>query len=76
MTEQEFARLAAQGYNRIPVVAQTMADLETPLTAYLKLANRPNTYLLESVVGGERFGRHGGSWRWARSRGASGTPGG
>ena len=58
MTEQEFARLAAQGYNRIPVVAQTMADLETPLTAYLKLANRPNTYLLESVVGGERFGRY------------------
>ena len=57
MTEQEFARLAAQGYNRIPVVVQTMADLETPLTAYLKQANRPNTYLLESVVGGERFGR-------------------
>ena len=58
MTEQEFARLAAQGYNRIPVVVQTMADLETPLTAYFKLANRPNTYLLESVVGGERFGRY------------------
>lgn len=58
MTEQEFARLAAQGYNRIPMVVQTMADLETPLTAYLKLANRPHTYLLESVVGGERFGRY------------------
>jgi len=58
MTEAEFKRLAAQGYNRVPVVLETCADLDTPLSVYLKLANRPNTYLLESVIGGERFGRY------------------
>ena len=58
MTEQEFNRLASQGYNRIPLVRETLADLDTPLTVYLKLANRPYSYLLESVVGGERFGRY------------------
>jgi len=58
MTEEEFKRLAAQGYNRVPLVAEIFADLDTPLSVYLKLANRPNTYLLESVVGGERFGRY------------------
>jgi len=58
MTEAEFQRLAAQGFNRVPLVAETFADLDTPLSLYLKLANRPNTYLLESVEGGERFGRY------------------
>jgi len=58
MTEIEFNRLAAQGYNRIPVVLETFADLDTPLSVYLKLANRPYSYLLESVQGGERFGRY------------------
>jgi anthranilate synthase component 1 len=58
MTEVEFDRLARAGYNRIPVVLETFADLDTPLSIYLKLANRPWTYLLESVVGGERFGRY------------------
>jgi anthranilate synthase component 1 len=57
-TEAEFNRLAAAGYNRVPVVLETFADLDTPLSVYLKLANRPYTYLLESVVGGERFGRY------------------
>ncbi|HEU0188971.1 MAG TPA: anthranilate synthase component I [Gallionella sp.] len=58
ITEQEFNALAAQGYNRIPLVAETFADLDTPLSLYLKLANRPYSYLLESVQGGERFGRY------------------
>ncbi len=58
MTEAEFRQFASQGYNRVPVVLETLADLETPLSVYLKLANRPNTYLLESVIGGERFGRY------------------
>ena len=58
MTEQEFLALAAQGYNRIPLTIETFADLDTPLSIYLKLANEPNTYLLESVQGGERFGRY------------------
>ena len=58
MTEAEFKRLAQAGYNRIPLVLETFADLDTPLSIYLKLANQPYTYLLESVVGGERFGRY------------------
>jgi anthranilate synthase component 1 len=58
MTEAEFNRLAAEGYNRIPVTLETFADLDTPLSIYLKLANDPYSYLLESVQGGERFGRY------------------
>ncbi len=58
MTELDFDQLAGQGYNRIPVVAESRADLDTPVALYLKLANKPYTYLLESVVGGERFGRY------------------
>ena len=62
MTELEFKSLAAQGYNRIPLIAEAFADLETPLSLYLKLAQQQNggrnTFLLESVVGGERFGRY------------------
>ena len=58
MTEIEFNRLAAEGYNRIPVTLETFADLDTPLSIYLKLANEPYSYLLESVQGGERFGRY------------------
>src|SRR5687768_4551181 len=58
MTEAEFNRKAAGGYNRVPVLLETFADLDTPLSIYLKLANQPYTYLLESVVGGERFGRY------------------
>ncbi len=58
MTEQEFNELARQGYNRIPLVRELPADLDTPLALYLKVANGPYSYLLESVVGGERFGRY------------------
>ncbi|WP_244786160.1 anthranilate synthase component I [Cupriavidus pauculus] len=62
MTELEFKSLADQGYNRIPIIAEALADLETPLSLYLKLAQSQtrgvNTFLLESVVGGERFGRY------------------
>ena len=60
MQRTEFDALAAQGFNRIPLVQETLADLETPLSLYLKLTNntgQKNTYLLESVIGGERFGR-------------------
>src|SRR3989339_2062462 len=58
ITEQEFNALAAQGYTRIPLVCGTFADLDTPLSLYIKLANKPYSYLLESVQGGERFGRY------------------
>src|SRR4029453_11465867 len=58
ITEAEFGAIAAQGYNRIPLVLESFADLDTPLSLYLKLANQRYTFLLESVVGGERFGRY------------------
>jgi anthranilate synthase component I len=58
MTEAEFHALAAQGFNRIPLTLESFADLDTPLSLYVKLANRPFSFLLESVVGGERFGRY------------------
>ena len=58
ITESEFNALAQQGYNRIPVCCTLFADLDTPLSVYLKLANQPYSYLLESVQGGERFGRY------------------
>jgi anthranilate synthase component I len=60
--ETEFQDLAAQGYNRIPLTTEAFADLETPLSLYLKLAHVQDggrhSFLLESVVGGERFGRY------------------
>ncbi len=62
ITELEFKSLTAQGYNRIPLMLEAFADLETPLSLYLKLANAKDggkySFLLESVVGGERFGRY------------------
>ncbi|MGV3725069.1 anthranilate synthase component I [Hydrogenophaga sp.] len=62
ITELEFKSLAQQGYNRIPLMAEAFADLETPLSLYLKLAHGRgdgrHSFLLESVVGGERFGRY------------------
>ncbi|ODT75698.1 MAG: anthranilate synthase component I [Nitrosomonadales bacterium SCN 54-20] len=68
MTEAEFHALAAKGYTHIPVVLETFADLDTPLSVYLKLANKPYSYLLESVQGGERFGRYSVIGLPARSR--------
>ncbi len=68
ISETEFHTLRAQGFNRIPLVQQAFADLETPLSLYLKLARASGkamdadagaySFLLESVVGGERFGRY------------------
>ena len=75
ITEQEFTERKAQGFNRIPLMLQAFADLETPLSLYLKLTQNShkiiknnsdignknkgyNSFLLESVVGGERFGRY------------------
>ena len=58
MTPEQFQILADQGYNRIPVSREVLADLDTPLSTYLKLANGPYSYLLESVHGGEKWGRY------------------
>jgi anthranilate synthase component I len=58
MTPELFSELAGQGYNRIPVAREVLADLDTPLSTYLKLANGTYSYLLESVHGGEKWGRY------------------
>ncbi|MEH6823875.1 MAG: anthranilate synthase component I [Motiliproteus sp.] len=58
MTPERFSELAQQGYNRIPVMREVLADLDTPLSTYLKLAHGPYSYLLESVQGGEKWGRY------------------
>lgn len=58
MTPDELSRYAAAGYNRVAVTHRVLADLDTPLSAYLKLAAQPYSYLLESVEGGEKWGRY------------------
>ena len=77
MNQQEFTALAAQGYNRIPVSRQVLADFDTPLSAYRKLAAGPYTYLFESVEArrsGRRVGiRDGGEGR-VPGRGRRGRP--
>lgn len=54
----QFKQLAQQGYNRVPVVQEILADLDNPLSIYLKLADQPFTYLFESILGGEKWGRY------------------
>ena len=58
MNPDTFAKLATQNFNRIPITREVLADLETPLSVYLKLAFGPNSYLFESVQGGEKWGRY------------------
>ena len=62
ITETEFKELASQGYNRVPLIRKALSDLDTPLSVYLKLVGQGEaarrSFLLESVVGGERFGRY------------------
>lgn len=58
MTPEQFSELAQAGYNRIPVYREVLADLDTPLSTYLKLASGPYSYLFESVQGGEKWGRY------------------
>jgi anthranilate synthase component 1 len=58
MTPEKFAELADQNFNRIPVTREVLADFETPLSVYLKLAHGSNSYLFESMQGGEKWGRY------------------
>ena len=58
MNQKKYQQLLQQGFNRIPVVREVLADLDTPLSTYLKLANGPYSYLFESVHGGEKWGRY------------------
>ena len=58
MKHEQFERLSSEGYSRIPVMREVLADLDTPLSTYLKLANAPYSYLFESLQGGETWGRY------------------
>ncbi len=58
LTKPEFDAYAARGFNRVPLARDLLADLETPLSTYLKLGAGPYSYLLESVQGGEKWGRY------------------
>lgn len=58
MTPEEFDRLAREGYNRIPLTREILADFDTPLSTWLKLVDGPYAYLFESVQGGEKWGRY------------------
>ena len=58
LSKKDFDNYAAQGFNRIPLMREVLADLDTPLSVYLKLACGPYSYLFESVQGGEKWGRY------------------
>lgn len=58
ISQSEFSDIKQQGFNRVPLVREVLADLDTPLSTYLKLANAPYSYLFESVQGGEKWGRY------------------
>ncbi len=58
MDHQQFDAFRRAGFNRIPVTREILADLDTPLSTYLKLADAPYSFLLESVQGGETWGRY------------------
>jgi anthranilate synthase component 1 len=58
MTPEDFKALAMQGFNHVPVSREVLADLDTPLSTYYKLASGPYSYLFESVQGGEKWGRY------------------
>ena len=59
MTPEEFAAISAEGYNHIPVTREILADLDTPLSCYVKVARGPYSYLLESAAqGGEKWSRY------------------
>jgi len=58
LDQAEFQKFASQGFNRIPLMREVLADLDTPLSVYLRLARGPYSYLFESVQGGEKWGRY------------------
>jgi len=58
LSKKDFDKYASQGFNRIPLMREVLADLDTPLSVYLKLARGPYSYLFESVQGGEKWGRY------------------
>ncbi|MDT8282308.1 MAG: anthranilate synthase component I [Gammaproteobacteria bacterium] len=57
-SKSELSEIKQRGFNRVPLVREVLADLDTPLSTYLKLADAPYSYLFESVHGGEKWGRY------------------
>ena len=58
MEKSQFNSLIQKGFNHIPLSREVLVDTDTPLALYLKLANNPYSYFLESVQGGEKWGRY------------------
>ncbi len=58
LLQSDLRNFESQGFNRVPLMREVLADLDTPVSTYLKLANGPYSYLLESVHGGEKWGRY------------------
>ena len=58
ISKNDFNKLVKKGYNRIPLMCEVLADLDTPLSTYTKICNFPYSYLFESVEGGEKWGRY------------------
>lgn len=58
MNSADFERYRAAGFTRIPLSCELMADLDTPLSTFMKVADQPYTFLFESVHGGEKWGRY------------------
>ena len=58
ISESNFNELTKQGYNRIPLMCEILADLDTPLSTYTKICHSSYSYLFESVEGGEKWGRY------------------
>jgi len=58
MNPEQFERYRAEGYTRIPLSCELIADLDNPLSVFMKLADQPYTFLFESVQGGEKWGRY------------------
>ena len=65
---KDFLKFSSEGYNRVPIMRQVSADLDTPLSVYMKLVSGPNSYLLESVHGGEKFGRYSFVFKGSRKQ--------
>ena len=58
MNAHDFERYSAEGYTRIPLSVELIADLDNPLSCFLKCADQPFSFLFESVQGGEKWGRY------------------
>ena len=58
LSHSEFLALAKKGYTHIPVMREVLADLDTPVSTFLKLADQPFSYVFESIQGGDKWGRY------------------